>query len=321
MPPIWWNRNGSLGPGGGLAGSSWSKDFIADQDYSGVSSDLALSSNWGFDVTEGLGVAVAAGGTVGHVVAYGSANDIRVTSEWKFISQAGNGSFGVIGRMRSYTSPGDGYYWVRIYDGDTLRLTTTNGGTANVDSQVLAAALVEGEIFQLIHEITDSTGAQNHLGTFRGQGRTDNGAGAATYNLDGIAAGADVDINVSVDGGSDQNIVFSAGDFANFAAATPDEVAAVIDTNLSGGRAWAIGNVVYVATETFGSTGSIEVSAGTTTDANGVLGLTTGSQAGDEQTVSGSDTSYGNEGFIGFRGGFSANTAQWIRNITVEYLS
>jgi len=324
MPPFWYSKNGNLAPagdgGGGLAGTSISKDFITDQTFDRLDSHLSLSANWAFDAMEGLGVGINTGATVGGILAHGEQNDIRITSEWKFISQAGNASFGLIGRMKTYINPDDGYYWIRIFNGTSLRLTRTNGGSTNLDTQALGAALVEGETFELVHEITDSLGVQTHLGTFNGQGRTDNGAGAAAYNLSAIAAAADTEIQVAVDGAAPVTCTFQAGDFANYAACTPAEVAAVIDATAAFNRSWAVGNIIYVASETFGATSMIEVSAGLVNDANAVLSLATGDRPADVQTVTANDATF-NYGFIGFRGGFSANTAQWIRNITVEYLT
>lgn len=319
MPPLKHNNHGQpLAGGGGLAGTSISKDLIADQTTKHLASELSLMTNWGFDVTEGLGVAINTSGTVGTFQAHGENNDIRVTTEWKFISQAGNGSFGAIGRMPSYLNPDDFYYWIRIFNGNNLRLSTTNGGTVNLDTQAITA-LVEGEIFELIHEITDALGVQTHLGTYNPAGRTDNGAGAAAYDLDGIAASADTEIQVAVDGAAAATVTFQAGDFGNYAACTPAEVAAVI-TTAAGVRSWAVGNVIYVASDTLGLTSIVEVSAGLVNDANGVLVLTTGAQAADVQTVTAADATW-TYGSIGFRGGFGADTAQWLRNITVEYLT
>jgi len=326
MPNIQHNNHGQLAgtnhgrPGGGvgLAGTSISKDLIADQTTKRLASELSLTSNWAFDATEGIGSAAAVGATVGTIQAHGNGNDIRVTTEWKFISQAGNGSFGVIGRMPTYLNPDDFYYWVRIFDGDNLRLTTTNGGTTNLDTQAITA-LVEGEVFELVHEITNASGVQTHLGTYNPAGRTDNGAGAASYDLSSIAAAADTEIQVAVDGGVASTVTFQAGDFANYAACTPAEVAAVI-TTATGVRSWAVGNTIYVASDTLGTASILEVSAGLANDANGVLGFTTGAQAADVQTVTADDNTW-TYGSIGFRGGFGADTATWLRNITVEYLT
>jgi hypothetical protein len=322
MPPFWYNKNGRVTgagvAGGGLAGTSISKNLISDQTTKRLASELALTSNWAFDATEGLGVAVNTGGTVGTFQSHGENNDIRVTTEWKFISQAGNGSFGVIGRMPTYLNPDDFYYWVRIYNGNSLRLTTNNGGTVNLDTQAITA-LVQGEIFELVHEITDTAGVQTHLGTYNPAGRTDNGAGAASYNLSGIAAGADTEIQVAVDGAAAATVTFTAASFGNYAACTPAEVAAVI-TAATGVRSWAVGNIIYVASDTLGTASILEVSAGLANDANGVLGFTTGAQAADVQTVTANDNTW-TYGSIGFRGGFGANTAQWLRNIQVEYLT
>jgi len=323
MPPFWWCKNGKLAPqtgGGGLAGTSISKNFITDQTFERLSSDLSLATNWGFVVGEGLGSAGLAGSTVGHILAHGDGNDIRVTTEWKWNSSGAGASYGVIGRMATYLNPDDFYYWLRVFENDSIRLTTTNGGTANLDTQALGKNLVAGEIFQLIYEITDTTGAQDHLGTFKGRGRTDNVAGAATYDLDGIAAGADTEIQIAVDGGALGTVTFAAGDFANYAACTGAEIVIIIENTLPTTRAWLVGNIIYISTNTFGAAGSIEIDAGLANDANAVLGLTTGAEAGDEQTVSAADATY-TYGFIGFRGGFSGNTSTYIRNIDIEYLT
>ena len=326
MPPFWWNRYGKLAPsgggggGGGLAGTSISKDLIADQTWERLSSDLLLSGNWAFDAVEGLGT-LSSAATVGHILAHGEGNDIRVTTEWTYVSGAANTSFGVIGRMPTYINPDDFYYWVRIYNESNLRLSTSNGGTANLDTVNLTWPIIPGNRFQLIHEITNSTTTQDHVGTFKGEPWLDNNPGAATYNLSGIAAGADTDLTVIVDRGAPQVITFTAGDFANYAACTPAEVSAVMTASLVGARTFLWGNIIFLAsTGGYGATYFIEAAAGPGNNANGVLGFDEVEYPGDLKTVSGSDATY-NYGFIGFRSGFSGVTGQWLRYIEVEYLT
>jgi hypothetical protein len=307
MPPIRWNNHGQ--PIAGVP--DYFKDMIADQ-------TLTMSSHLGasipaFGVGNGFGSAVNVGSNQWSIRTLGE-GDLNAVSEWEYISHLATGSVaGVVGRMPLNLD----YYWIRLYENNEIRLTESNGGTTNLDTQALGQNLVQNEIFRLEHKITDSLGLQIHLGTFRGQGRADNSPGAASYNLSGIDGGADTFLTVSVDGASAETITLTSGDFGNYAACTPAEVAAVINTNLTGGRSWAVGNIIYVATETFGSTGSVNVTGG---NANTVLSITTGAQTGDLQTVTANDNSLGTAGFCGFKMGFNADSAVWLRSYRVTYL-
>jgi hypothetical protein len=110
----------------------------------------------------------------------------------------------------------------------------------------------------------------------------DNSPGAATYNLSGIAAGADTTLGIAVDGGFIQTITFSSSDplIAVYTAVTPEEVADVINDQLLGGKADFSGNIVTVRSDRFGSGSRIQVSAGSPNDANSVISFTTTLQSG-----------------------------------------
>lgn len=86
-------------------------------------------------------------------------------------------------------------------------------------------------------------------------------------------------LTVSIDGGSAQTIAFLTAEFASIGAATPAEVAAVINAKLVGGSAVTSsgGTKVTARSDRRGTGSGINISGGT---ANAVLGFTTGNQAG-----------------------------------------
>ena len=76
---------------------------------------------------------------------------------------------------------------------------------------------------------------------------------------------------VEVDGGSEQTATFNTADFSNIAAATADEVAVVIDTDLTDASAFDDGGSPTIRSDTRGLGSSLKVTGGT---ANAVLGFT-----------------------------------------------
>lgn len=110
------------------------------------------------------------------------------------------------------------------------------------------------------------------------QAETDNTAGAAaTYNLAGIAGGADTTLTIKVDGGVIQTITYSSTDaivIANggYTAVTPAGIAAVINDQIVGAQAYFNGNVVWIKSDTYGSDSKIQVTGGT---ANAVVSFIT----------------------------------------------
>lgn len=82
-------------------------------------------------------------------------------------------------------------------------------------------------------------------------------------------SGVPLTLTVSVDGGAAQTVTFVSGDFTAVAAATADEVAARIETDLTGAEGYvSADDEVIIGTETTGSSGSIQVTGGT---ANSIL--------------------------------------------------
>ncbi len=84
---------------------------------------------------------------------------------------------------------------------------------------------------------------------------------------------------VAVDGGGVQNLVFRATEFADIAAATAAEVAAVINAQVTGARASVTGGGtrVTITSDRRGTSSSVDVSGGA---ANSALGFTTGPAVG-----------------------------------------
>jgi len=86
---------------------------------------------------------------------------------------------------------------------------------------------------------------------------------------------------VDVDGGGGQVIAFNAVDFANIALASADEVVNVITNALTGAFATNESGQIRITTDTYGTTGSVEVTGGTAAAAFGFPG---GAQAGTDAT-------------------------------------
>lgn len=86
-------------------------------------------------------------------------------------------------------------------------------------------------------------------------------------------------LTVSVDGGSVQSISFLTGEFVSIAAATAEEVAAVINAKMSGVAATVTsgGTKVTITSDRRGTGSGVNVTGGT---ANAVLAFTTGNIAG-----------------------------------------
>lgn len=94
-------------------------------------------------------------------------------------------------------------------------------------------------------------------------------ANAETYALsDGDT------LTVEIDGGSTQTVTFNTADFTAIGAATAEEVAQVINQDLSGakGIVTTAGTKVTIESDTKGTSSSVEVTGGT---ANAVLGFST----------------------------------------------
>lgn len=87
------------------------------------------------------------------------------------------------------------------------------------------------------------------------------------------------DLDVVVDGGAPQTVVFDAADFENIAEATADEIASVLAAGLTGGSAVEDFGRVLLRSDTFGDVSSIQVTGGT---ANAILGFDTDLHTGQE---------------------------------------
>lgn len=114
------------------------------------------------------------------------------------------------------------------------------------------------------------------------------GAAAATATFTGVAATRlsttgtylmtnGMTLTLAFDGGSVQTVTFSTAQFANIAAATPAEVAAVINASVTGGLAAVDTNAVRVTSDRKGTGSGVNVTGGTS---NAVLIFTTGNVAG-----------------------------------------
>jgi len=79
------------------------------------------------------------------------------------------------------------------------------------------------------------------------------------------------------DDGTEQTVAFAAADFADIAAATPEEVAAVINAQVSGAKALVDTGVLEVASDSAGTASLVHVTGG---DANAALDFPTGPVTG-----------------------------------------
>ena len=86
-------------------------------------------------------------------------------------------------------------------------------------------------------------------------------------------------LTVSIDGGSVQTITFLAAEFSNIAAATAEEVAAVINAKITGAKATVTsgGTKVTITSDRRGTSSGVNVTGGT---ANAALGFVTGNVPG-----------------------------------------
>lgn len=84
-------------------------------------------------------------------------------------------------------------------------------------------------------------------------------------------------LTLRFDGGVEQTVVFAAADFGDISNATPEEVAAVINAAIIGGKALVAGSVLTLASDTEGTSSSVEVTGGT---ASAVLGFPAGPASG-----------------------------------------
>jgi hypothetical protein len=84
-------------------------------------------------------------------------------------------------------------------------------------------------------------------------------------------------LTLRFEGGVEQTVVFATADFVDISNATPEEVAAVINAAISGGKAFVAGSVLTLASDTEGTNSSVEVTGGT---ANAALGFPAGPASG-----------------------------------------
>jgi hypothetical protein len=128
-------------------------------------------------------------------------------------------------------------------------------------------ALADGDILVL-----SVNGGGDETATFNASAASVAAAGTTPF---GLADGQT--LTLRFDGGVEQTVVFGAADFVDIANATPEEVAAVINAAIIGGKAFVAGSVLTLASDTEGTSSSVEVTGGT---ANTTLGFPAGSVSG-----------------------------------------
>ncbi len=171
----------------------------------------------------------------------------------------------------------------------TVGLYLTNGTTVPINSQVQIGS--DGEIWQTTAEVTNSTGypatvdvevESVNTGPIQGLTNTidtiipsisgwDSKASVENTNNETYNFSITRDLDIWVDGVAD-NISFVTGDFSTPSAATAAEVAAVIDSDLTGGSCVAVGTKIRISSDTDGPDSSIQVTGGLAYDTLGFDG-------------------------------------------------
>ena len=153
-----------------------------------------------------------------------------------------------------------------------IRLNLSNGTAGDIidvirsqigDKQVVIVEDSFPAHFEaFIPEIIDTLGASVTSG---------NAETYALVNLD--------DLDVIVDGGPLQNIIFDAADFANISQATATEVASALDLSLAGANAVPNFSRILLRSDTLGDLSSIQVTGGS---ANAEFAFDTDLHTGEE---------------------------------------
>ncbi len=106
-------------------------------------------------------------------------------------------------------------------------------------------------------------------------------------------------MQIAVDGGAPQTVTFNSANFANIAAATPEEVAAEINSQVPGATASVVDGKLVVASNTEGASSSIQITDGTGSPAS-AMGLAlagTGTDTGVAVEITGSSATAGPDTF------------------------
>jgi len=152
----------------------------------------------------------------------------------------------------------------------TITLLTDSGApSSGVSSGTIATpiAMVDGDTL-----IVDVNAGGNATATFNATAASRTSGATETFALsDGQT------LTVEVDGGSVQTITFNTAEFANIAAATALEVAAVINSEIVGANSGTSAGGVTLTSDRLGTGSGINVTGGT---ANAVLTFTTGLVSG-----------------------------------------
>ncbi|MFN0207334.1 MAG: flagellar hook-associated protein FlgK [Planctomycetota bacterium] len=115
-------------------------------------------------------------------------------------------------------------------------------------------------------------------------------SGAVTSaNKETFTLTAGSNLQIAVDGAGPQTVTFSSGQFSDMNNATADEVAAAINSQLTGATAVVDHGVVTIVSDTTGQVSSIEILASSTANSSFGFGTTadTGSAASANVTISG----------------------------------
>lgn len=151
------------------------------------------------------------------------------------------------------------------------------GTTAATNSSATALGSVDGpwalaDGDTLLVAVDGDVPGSPDTATFNGTAAASE-SGSETFNLSGGA-----DLTVKIDGGDAQTITFVNGNFASPAAATAAEVAAVINAQIVGGRAYVSStDKVTIESDTLGTDSAVEVTGGT---ANSELGFALSEETG-----------------------------------------
>ncbi len=191
-----------------------------------------------------------------------------------YLSHAARGYFAEGGQQGYFSRT------VHFTDNTNAASKTSAAGTLDLNtdtSSPTAGTVLGSEVGPFDFEpsytlVVKVDGGSNLTATFSATAASRDTAGAGPYTLsDGQV------LTVAVDGGSPQSIAFLTSEFANIAAATRAEVAAVLNAKLVGGSAVDTGTAVRIRSDKRGTSSTINVTGGS---ANTGLVFTTGPTSG-----------------------------------------
>lgn len=163
--------------------------------------------------------------------------------------------------------------FINLLDDGSVATPACIGPSANGEPYNLIGGSTESPVGTRTTQIdldVDNTGGGlvNAVVTVSGVQAIVTSANTTPFDLNAIDSGNPVTLNVSIDGGPIQGIVFASTDplISAFSAVTDAEAAAVLNDQLIGGEARVSGGAVIIASDRFGSGSTIQVTGGNAND-------------------------------------------------------